>query len=118
MAILLETSTISDTFTSIGRLYEVVNIQNQVIDGSHPYPENMQTVKNGMSIEFMYVIFHSPKSRDNMLWITEMCLSSTLAIAVTVTLSEMFRSKLEQVNFAFWWDLMALVKQVTLIFKV
>lgn len=58
MALLHETSTMSDTFASIGRLYEVVNIKNQVVDGDRPYPEDKQAVKNGIAIEFMYVLFH------------------------------------------------------------
>ncbi|KAF8491288.1 P-loop containing nucleoside triphosphate hydrolase protein [Gautieria morchelliformis] len=60
--ILRETSSMSETFASIGRLYEIVNIKNQVVDGHQPYPEDTQAVSNGMTIEFINVSFKYPGS--------------------------------------------------------
>jgi hypothetical protein len=118
MMILHETSSLSETFASIGRLYEIVNIKNQVVDGHQPYPEDTQAVNNGMAIEFMFVVFVSLRDRNNMVIfsITETCPSSTLA-AVAMLLGT-FRSKLSQVSCAFWWDLTALVNIVTLFSKL
>jgi len=33
-------------------LYEAVNIPNKVVDGSIPFPENAQSISNGISLEF------------------------------------------------------------------
>ena len=53
----------SETFASIGRLYELVNIKNQVVDGSRPYPEDKQSINFGMTVEFVYVLFPLQTSR-------------------------------------------------------
>ena len=54
IALLSQTASISDTFASIRRLYEIINIDNQVKDGIKPYPEDAAQVKSGMAIEFRY----------------------------------------------------------------
>ncbi|KAF8588476.1 P-loop containing nucleoside triphosphate hydrolase protein [Ramaria rubella] len=60
-----QTSSMSETFASIRRLYEIVHIENHVIDGTKPYPENQQALKNGMAIEFVNVSFKYPGADDD-----------------------------------------------------
>ena len=40
---------------SIRKLYDVLKVPNQVVDGTSPFPEDEQKVKNGISLEFRYV---------------------------------------------------------------
>ena len=57
IALLDQTSSMSETFASIRRLYEMNNVPNQLVDGSEPYPENKQTLSTGIAFEFMWVHF-------------------------------------------------------------
>ena len=43
---------IADQLDSIRKLYEIRNIKNKVEDGSIPFPENKQEMRNGISVEF------------------------------------------------------------------
>ncbi|KIJ45081.1 hypothetical protein M422DRAFT_251278 [Sphaerobolus stellatus SS14] len=60
ISLLSQTASISDTFASIRQLYEIINIENQVKDGTKPFPENAAKVKSGISIEFRNVSFKYP----------------------------------------------------------
>ncbi|KAF8525243.1 P-loop containing nucleoside triphosphate hydrolase protein [Hysterangium stoloniferum] len=60
LTLMQQTSTVSETFSSIRQLYEIVNIPNQVIDGTEPYPEDSSKVKTGIAIEFIDVSFRYP----------------------------------------------------------
>lgn len=45
---------ITNGLNDVKALYEVVNIENQVVDGNEPFPENVQdTARNGVKIEFL-----------------------------------------------------------------
>lgn len=41
-------------------LYDLENIQNGVVDGTEPFPENQQSLRSGLSIEFRNVSFQYP----------------------------------------------------------
>ena len=51
-------SSLSESFGSIRRLYEVINVKNQVVDGTESYPEDRQTLRTGISVEFRSVMLH------------------------------------------------------------
>ncbi|KAH9054293.1 HlyB/MsbA family ABC transporter [Lactarius vividus] len=48
---------ISDRLSSLRKLYEAENIPNKVVDGATPFPENAQSVSEGISLEFRNVSF-------------------------------------------------------------
>lgn len=50
-----ETGNMADQLSNVRKLYEIENIPNRVVDGHEPYPENHQTLKYGISIEFRFV---------------------------------------------------------------
>ncbi|KAG1880462.1 P-loop containing nucleoside triphosphate hydrolase protein [Suillus tomentosus] len=41
-------------------VYEIENIRNEVVDGTEPFPENQQSLANGISVEFRNVSFQYP----------------------------------------------------------
>ncbi|KAG1777301.1 P-loop containing nucleoside triphosphate hydrolase protein [Suillus placidus] len=41
-------------------LYEIKNVENKVIDGREPFPENKQSLRSGISVEFRNVSFRYP----------------------------------------------------------
>jgi hypothetical protein len=51
-ALLDETGNMAEQLASVRKLYEIENIPNKVIDGREPFPENQQTLNNGISVEF------------------------------------------------------------------
>ncbi|KAG2157762.1 P-loop containing nucleoside triphosphate hydrolase protein [Suillus bovinus] len=44
----------------IHAVYEIENMQNKVVDGTEPFPENQQSLANGISVEFRNVSFQYP----------------------------------------------------------
>ncbi|KAI9452208.1 P-loop containing nucleoside triphosphate hydrolase protein, partial [Lactarius psammicola] len=53
---------ISDRLSSLRKLYEAENIANKVVDGTVPFPENAQSIGDGISLEFRNVSFRYPGS--------------------------------------------------------
>ncbi|KAG1822170.1 P-loop containing nucleoside triphosphate hydrolase protein, partial [Suillus variegatus] len=53
-------STLTTNLARIRDLYEIENIRNQVVDGTEPFPENQQSLANGISVEFKNVSFQYP----------------------------------------------------------
>ncbi|KAG1746811.1 P-loop containing nucleoside triphosphate hydrolase protein [Suillus lakei] len=47
-------------FTGVRDLYEFKNVQNKVVDGIEPFPENQQSLGGGISVEFSNVSFQYP----------------------------------------------------------
>ena len=43
---------ISDRLSSLRKLYEAENIPNKIVDGTIPFPENAQSIGDGISLEF------------------------------------------------------------------
>lgn len=43
---------ISDRLSKLRKLHEVENIANKVVDGNTPFPENAQSISDGISLEF------------------------------------------------------------------
>ncbi|KAH9069743.1 HlyB/MsbA family ABC transporter [Lactarius deliciosus] len=48
---------ISDRLASLRKLYEAENIPNKIVDGTIPFPENAQSISDGISLEFRNVSF-------------------------------------------------------------
>ncbi|KIK60401.1 hypothetical protein GYMLUDRAFT_225945 [Collybiopsis luxurians FD-317 M1] len=59
---LIGSGSISENFAMIRKLYEIMNLGNRIPDGTIPYPENQQSLRTGMSIEFRNVSFKYPGS--------------------------------------------------------
>ncbi|KAI5989752.1 P-loop containing nucleoside triphosphate hydrolase protein [Pisolithus albus] len=55
-----ESFSLSEQFASVRKLYEISTIPNRVVDGTISFPENQQTLKLGVSIEFRNVSFKYP----------------------------------------------------------
>ncbi|KAG0703054.1 P-loop containing nucleoside triphosphate hydrolase protein, partial [Suillus ampliporus] len=55
-----ESSSLAAQFVDVRRLYEFANVQNQVVDGMEPFPEDQQSLRSGVSIEFRNVSFQYP----------------------------------------------------------
>lgn len=60
MGLLNESGSIAERFHKVRQLYEIENIPNNVVDGKISFPEDRQTLKSGMSVEFRSVFFESP----------------------------------------------------------
>ncbi|KAH9164211.1 HlyB/MsbA family ABC transporter [Lactarius sanguifluus] len=48
---------ISDRLASLRKLHEAENIPNKIVDGTIPFPENAQSISDGISLEFRNVSF-------------------------------------------------------------
>jgi len=55
MGFLNESGSIAERFHKVRQLYEIENIPNNVVDGKISFPEDKQTLKSGMSVEFRSV---------------------------------------------------------------
>ncbi|KAG2113033.1 P-loop containing nucleoside triphosphate hydrolase protein [Suillus discolor] len=53
-------STLASRLSRTRDLYEIENIRNEVVDGTEPFPENQQSLANGISVEFRNVSFQYP----------------------------------------------------------
>ncbi|KAL0949113.1 hypothetical protein HGRIS_009200 [Hohenbuehelia grisea] len=61
---LAETGSIAEQFAGVRKLYEIRNIPNKIADGTIPYPENAQSLNQGVAIEFRNVSFKYPGSEQ------------------------------------------------------
>jgi len=62
--LLQQTGNVSERLSALRKLYEAGNIPNQVIDGTVPFPENEQSIRDGISLEFRDVSFKYPGSEE------------------------------------------------------
>ncbi|KAI0267129.1 HlyB/MsbA family ABC transporter [Gloeopeniophorella convolvens] len=63
-ALLNQTGNVSEELSTLRKLYEAGNIENQIPDGSVPFPENEQSIRDGISLEFRDVSFRYPGSEE------------------------------------------------------
>lgn len=47
-------SSLAGEFACIRSIYEVDDVRNNVVDGTKPFPEDKQSLRSGISIEFRY----------------------------------------------------------------
>jgi hypothetical protein len=52
-----DVGSISTRLSDLRKLYEAENIPNKVVDGMIPFPENAQSIGDGISLEFRYFIY-------------------------------------------------------------
>ncbi|KAI0935711.1 hypothetical protein AcW1_000157 [Taiwanofungus camphoratus] len=55
---------IAEQLATVRKLYDIVNIPNRIPDGTVPFPEDVQKVKAGISVEFRNVTFRYPDSEN------------------------------------------------------
>ncbi|KZP30394.1 P-loop containing nucleoside triphosphate hydrolase protein [Athelia psychrophila] len=55
-----KTANVAEQLASVRKLYEIDSIRNKIPDGKEPFPENRQTLLNGISVEFKNVSFIYP----------------------------------------------------------
>ena len=49
-----ETGSIAERLHSVRQLYEIENIPNKVVDGTTSFPENQESLRSGISLEFRW----------------------------------------------------------------
>ena len=43
---------LAEQFANVRKLYEISTIPNRIVDGTKPFPENQQALRNGIALEF------------------------------------------------------------------
>jgi len=54
--LLSQTRNFSEQLLDLRKLFEAANIPNKIADGTVPFPENQQSIRDGISLEFRYVV--------------------------------------------------------------
>lgn len=60
MGFLNESGSIAERFQKVRQLYEIENIPNNVVDGNIRFPEDSQSLRSGISVEFRFVLLKQP----------------------------------------------------------
>ncbi|KAG0703055.1 P-loop containing nucleoside triphosphate hydrolase protein [Suillus ampliporus] len=55
-----KSSSLARQFDNVRKLYEISNVQNKVVDGTESFPEDQQSLRSGISVEFRNVSFQYP----------------------------------------------------------
>jgi hypothetical protein len=55
MELYMQGGGVGENLSSLHKLYNIEHIANKVEDGKIPYPENQQTIQDGISVQFRYV---------------------------------------------------------------
>jgi hypothetical protein len=50
-----EDGKLAKRLADVRALYEIKNVQNKVVDGREPFPENKQSLRSGISVEFRLI---------------------------------------------------------------
>ncbi|KAG1825438.1 P-loop containing nucleoside triphosphate hydrolase protein [Suillus subaureus] len=56
----IKQSSLAKQFANVRKLYEIENVENKVVDGIESFPENQQSLRSGVSVEFRNVSFQYP----------------------------------------------------------
>ena len=54
--LLSKTGNFSEQLLNLRKLLEANNIPNKIADGTIPFPENQQSIRDGISLEFRYFV--------------------------------------------------------------
>lgn len=54
--LLSNTGDFSEQLLNLRKLFEANNIPNKIADGTIPFPENQQSIRDGISLEFRYFV--------------------------------------------------------------
>ncbi|KAG1777294.1 P-loop containing nucleoside triphosphate hydrolase protein [Suillus placidus] len=60
-------SSLAERFNGVRTLYELDDVRNKVADGTKPFPEDKQSLRSGISIEFRNVTFQYPGNEKHAL---------------------------------------------------
>ena len=55
--LLSETGNLSHQLLDLRKHFEAGNITNKVVEGTTPFPENQQSIRDGISLEFRYLVY-------------------------------------------------------------
>jgi hypothetical protein len=55
-SLVTSTGSLADKLASLRKLYEADKVPNKVVDGKEPYPENTQSLRSGIEVEFRCVV--------------------------------------------------------------
>ena len=94
----MESGSVSEQLESIRRLYEVKNIRNRIKDGTESYPENSETLKSGISVEFRSACRIPEATQAERLTVYIEMYRSSIPIATNSHYAK-FPSKLNKVSF-------------------
>jgi hypothetical protein len=50
--LLSETGSFSEQLMNLRKNFEAINIKNKIADGTVPFPEDQQSIRDGISMEF------------------------------------------------------------------
>ena len=53
---MFQTGNFSDQLLNLRKLFEAGDITNKIVDGTTPFPENQQSIRDGISLEFRYLV--------------------------------------------------------------
>ncbi|KAI0656859.1 P-loop containing nucleoside triphosphate hydrolase protein [Cubamyces menziesii] len=59
-----QTGSVTEQLATVRKLYDVAHIPNRVPDGTVPFPEDAQKIRNGVELEFRNVSFRYPGSEQ------------------------------------------------------
>ncbi|KAL7285975.1 hypothetical protein ACG7TL_001090 [Trametes sanguinea] len=59
-----QTGSVTEQLATVRKLYDVAHIPNRIPDGTVPFPEDEQKIRNGVSLEFRNVSFRYPGSEQ------------------------------------------------------
>lgn len=98
--LLSDTGNFSDQLLNLRKLFEAGNIANKIVDGTTPFPENQQSIRHGISLEFRYRICRptSLQGIDLNEISSGMCRSNIME--VKLMLCAIFPLELSKANFA------------------
>jgi hypothetical protein len=51
-----QTESIGERFHKVRQLYEIHEVQNEVLDGTMSFPEDSRSLASGIAVEFRYVL--------------------------------------------------------------
>ncbi|KAH9891326.1 P-loop containing nucleoside triphosphate hydrolase protein [Cubamyces lactineus] len=59
-----QTGSVTEQLATVRKLYDVAHIPNRIPDGTVPFPEDAQKIRNGVELEFRNVSFRYPGSEQ------------------------------------------------------
>jgi hypothetical protein len=98
--LLSDTGNFSDQLLSLRKLFEAGNIANKIVDGTTPFPENQQSIRSGISLEFRYRVYRPPFLQGINANETSSGMCRSNILEVKLMLCAIFPSKLNKADFA------------------
>ena len=97
-----QVKSIGEQFHKVRQLYEIHEIQNEVLDGTMSFPEDSRSLATGITVEFRYVLCSSCPlvfQMAEVFWfLVHLEMSPSAIPARKTSRSVMYRSKSKRVN--------------------